>query len=152
MSTDPNEQPQGTVPAIPPAPNEFAADVARLAASIRLGIAAEDGWDGPSIKPGQLSDDEIDWLASWLAGDGAVPRGSMLLADTEPHMLRTHTSARGGDLLNTLVSGFTELLRRLGYAGTVVAEESPFGGWNLMMAARRMTPAELSDRAGTVRG
>lgn len=65
-----------------------------------------------------------------------------LLAVTEPVMLRTHTNTQGGDLLNTLVGGFTEMLKRLGYAGTVVAEESPFGGWNLALAARRMTPEE----------
>ena len=75
-----------------------------------------------------------------------------LIATTEPMLLRTFAHGQDGEILNTLVGGFTELLRRLGYAGTVVAEESPFGGWNLMMAARRMTPAELSDRAGTVRG
>ena len=38
--------------------------------SIHLGILAEVGWDGPRIKPGQLTDDQIAWLASWLAGDG----------------------------------------------------------------------------------
>ena len=46
----------------------------RMAASIRLGIDAEDAWDGPSIKPGTLTDEEIEWLASWLAGDGWVKK------------------------------------------------------------------------------
>ena len=46
----------------------------RMAASIRLGIAAEDAWDGPSIKPGTLTEDEIEWLASWLAGEGWVKK------------------------------------------------------------------------------
>lgn len=43
---------------------------AKILASIRLGIAAEEDWDGPSIKPGELPDDKIEWLAAWLAGDG----------------------------------------------------------------------------------
>lgn len=51
-------------------PNSYDAVRARLEASIRLGIAAEEDWDGPSIKPGDLTDDQIAWLASWLAGDG----------------------------------------------------------------------------------
>lgn len=42
----------------------------RIEASIRMGIAAEEDWSGPSVKPGELSDDQITWLASWLAGDG----------------------------------------------------------------------------------
>ena len=46
----------------------------RMAASIRLGIAAEDVWYGPSIKAGTLTDEEIEWLASWLAGDGWVKK------------------------------------------------------------------------------
>lgn len=46
----------------------------RMAASIRLGIDAEATWDGPSIKPGTLTDEEIEWLASWLAGDGWVKK------------------------------------------------------------------------------
>lgn len=49
-------------------------EVQRIEASIRLGIAAEEDWDGPSIKPGDLSDEQISWLASWLAGDGVTAR------------------------------------------------------------------------------
>ncbi len=44
----------------------------RLEASIRLGIAAEEDWPGPSVKPGDLTEEQIDWLASWLAGEGFV--------------------------------------------------------------------------------
>lgn len=44
----------------------------RIEASIHLGIGAEEDWDGPSIKPGTLTDDQLSWLASWLAGDGVV--------------------------------------------------------------------------------
>lgn len=45
-------------------------DAARIANSIRLGIQVEEDWDGPSIKPGTLTEEQIDWLGSWLAGDG----------------------------------------------------------------------------------
>lgn len=38
--------------------------------SIHLGISAEEDWDGPSVKPGDLTDAQIEWLASWLAGEG----------------------------------------------------------------------------------
>ena len=38
--------------------------------AIRFGIEAEADWEGPSIKPGVLFDDEIAWLASWLDGEG----------------------------------------------------------------------------------
>lgn len=51
---------------------DYTDTVARLTASIRLGIIAEDPWDGPSIKEGELSDEQINWLASWLAGDGVT--------------------------------------------------------------------------------
>lgn len=47
----------------------FDQDVAAVEASIRLGIAAEEDWDGPSIKPDDLTDEQIRWLASWLVGD-----------------------------------------------------------------------------------
>ena len=53
---------------------EYSDTCNRMAASIRLGIAAEDAWDGPSIKPGTLTDEEIEWLASWLAGEGWVKK------------------------------------------------------------------------------
>lgn len=42
----------------------------RILASLYMGIAAEEDWDGPSVKPGDLTEEQIDWLASWLAGDG----------------------------------------------------------------------------------
>lgn len=41
-----------------------------LYASIQLGIDAEEEWEGPSIKPGTLTDEQVCWLASWLAGEG----------------------------------------------------------------------------------
>lgn len=44
--------------------------VAQIESSILLGIAVEQDWDGPSIKPGELTDEQIQWLARWLAGDG----------------------------------------------------------------------------------
>lgn len=44
----------------------------RIEADIRLGVAAEEDWDGPSVKPGALTDEQISWLASWLAGCGLV--------------------------------------------------------------------------------
>ena len=46
--------------------------VARLEASIRLGISAEEGWDGPSVKPGDLTDAQVGWLDAWMAGEGWV--------------------------------------------------------------------------------
>jgi hypothetical protein len=48
----------------------YATAKAKILASIHLGVMAEQDWDGPSIKPGELSDDKIEWLAAWLAGDG----------------------------------------------------------------------------------
>lgn len=50
--------------------SEFTNTVAELRADIVLGIMAEDAWDGPSVKPGDLTDDQIEWLASWMAGCG----------------------------------------------------------------------------------
>jgi hypothetical protein len=49
---------------LPPTPAQ------QIAASIRLGIMAEQDWDGPSIKPGALTEEQVDWLGSWLAGEG----------------------------------------------------------------------------------
>ncbi|MBN9214732.1 MAG: hypothetical protein J0J04_07950 [Microbacterium sp.] len=42
-------------------------EAARIEASIRLGIAAEEDWDGPSTKPGDLSDEQTCSLR--VAGD-----------------------------------------------------------------------------------
>lgn len=47
---------------------------AALNAAIQLGIAAEEDWDGPSIKPGTLTSEQVEWLASWLAGEGFSAR------------------------------------------------------------------------------
>lgn len=44
----------------------------KIEAAIHLGISAEEDWDGPSIKPGTLTDDQIKWLASWLVGEGVT--------------------------------------------------------------------------------
>lgn len=44
--------------------------VAKIKAAIITGISAEEDWPGPSIKPGELSDAQIEWLAAWLAGEG----------------------------------------------------------------------------------
>jgi hypothetical protein len=41
-------------------------------ASLYAGIAAEEDWDGPSVKPGDLTNAQVEWIASWLAGDGFV--------------------------------------------------------------------------------
>ena len=38
--------------------------------SIRLGIEAEEDWEGPSIKPGEITDAQVSWLSSWLIGEG----------------------------------------------------------------------------------
>ena len=53
---------------------DFKVERDRLEASIRLGIEAEADWEGPSIKPGTLTDEQIHWLAAWLAGEGAIVR------------------------------------------------------------------------------
>lgn len=45
-------------------------DRARIRESIKEGIWFEQDWDGPSIKDGDLTEKQISWLASWLAGDG----------------------------------------------------------------------------------
>lgn len=52
--------------------NTYEKSKPRLEASIRMGIAAEEDWPGPSVKPGDLTEEQIDWLASWLAGEGFV--------------------------------------------------------------------------------
>lgn len=62
----------GSVAQAPDETATYEQTVARLTASIHLGIIAEDPWDGPSIKEGELSDEQINWLASWLAGDGVI--------------------------------------------------------------------------------
>jgi hypothetical protein len=45
-----------------------------IAMSIRVGIIAEQDWEGPSIKEGDLTEEQIDWLASWLAGESWVKK------------------------------------------------------------------------------
>lgn len=45
---------------------------AKIKTSIIAGITAEEDWDGPSINPGTLTDEQVDWLAAWLAGDGVA--------------------------------------------------------------------------------
>lgn len=52
------------------ASKEFDRQIDSLSMDIRFGIMAEDDWDGPSIKPGELSPENIKWLASWLVGCG----------------------------------------------------------------------------------
>lgn len=45
----------------------------QIAGSIHLGIDAEaDNGDesGHYIRPGDLTDEQIDWLGAWLAGEG----------------------------------------------------------------------------------
>lgn len=44
--------------------------VAKIKTAILVGIQAEEDWDGPSIKSGVLTDEQIEWLASWLASEG----------------------------------------------------------------------------------
>ena len=39
-------------------------------ADIQLGIMAEEDWDGPSVKPGQLTNEQIARLGAWLEGCG----------------------------------------------------------------------------------
>lgn len=51
-------------------PETFEEISSRLTSHIHLGIAAEEDWDGPSIKPGTLTNEQIAWLGSWLAGCG----------------------------------------------------------------------------------
>lgn len=45
-----------------------------IAADILLGIWAEAGSDGHSIKPGTLTDEQVQWLGDWLAGEGWVKK------------------------------------------------------------------------------
>ena len=51
----------------------YTANVRRIRAAIELGIMVEEDWDGPSIKPGTLTDEQIAWLASWLSSEGIGP-------------------------------------------------------------------------------
>lgn len=50
--------------------DRFASQASEISASIHLGIHAEEDWDGPSIKPGTLTDEQVAWLGGWLASEG----------------------------------------------------------------------------------
>lgn len=51
--------------------------VTKLGHIIRDGITVEEGdTHGNSIKPGTLTEEQIDWLASWLAGEGVTYKES----------------------------------------------------------------------------
>lgn len=52
--------------------NDYHESKAKIHASLQMGIAAEEDWAGPSVKPGDLTDQQVEWLASWLAGDGVI--------------------------------------------------------------------------------
>lgn len=66
-----------------------------------------------------------------------------LLAVTEPVAIRQHVGLtdKSGPL-ETLMRGYAELLRQLGYVAGARVIPSPFGGWDVVVAARRMTPQE----------
>lgn len=55
---------------IPAERDEFLETKARINADIHLGFNVEEDWDGPSIKPGTLTDEQVEWLSSWLTGCG----------------------------------------------------------------------------------
>lgn len=50
--------------------NDYEKAKGQIESSIHVGIAAEEDWDGPSVKPDDLTDKQIAWLAAWLAGEG----------------------------------------------------------------------------------
>lgn len=52
--------------------NDHHASKAKIIASLHMGIDAEENWDGPSVKPGDLTDAQIEWVAAWLVGDGVT--------------------------------------------------------------------------------
>ncbi|MET4703071.1 hypothetical protein [Frigoribacterium sp. UYMn621] len=91
-------------------------DAAQIAASIDIGIWAEQDWDGPSIKPGKLTDDEVQWLGAWLAGEsfGKVPakhRSETACRDAIRVVLRNH-----GVLVGVRDEWANELIRALAVA------------------------------------
>lgn len=45
-------------------------DPDQIESDIHIGIVMENDWNGPSIKEGQLTGEEVRWLAIWLAGCG----------------------------------------------------------------------------------
>lgn len=50
---------------------------AKLVSSIHMGIDVEQHDPNiASIPPGKLSNEEIDWLAAWLLGEGVTLRNS----------------------------------------------------------------------------
>lgn len=70
------------------------------------------------------------------------------LAITEPIAIRRHVGLTDdGGPVGALVDGFTEVLRRLGYAVGARIVPSPFGGWEVEVAVR-----PLSEPGSTVKG
>ena len=79
------------------------------------------------------------------------------LAITEPMAIRRHVGLTDdgrhigltddGGPVGALVDGFTEVLRRLGYAAGARITPSPFGGWEVEVAVR-----PLSESGSTVKG
>lgn len=66
-----------------------------------------------------------------------------LLAVTEPVAVRRHIGLTDPDEpKDVALNGYRELLRQLGYATTARVSASTFGGMDVVVAARRMTPEE----------
>lgn len=48
----------------------MATDAEKISRALRIMINAEENWDGPSVKPNDLTSEQIDWIGAALASEG----------------------------------------------------------------------------------